>query len=513
MKLSTLIQGTGATLVNGAGGDTRICDVTDDSRSVLPGSLFIARPGTAFDGSAFILDAVRAGASAVLTPEGVKFPDGVAIPHAVSPSIAMGTARIAERFFGEPSSKLRLVGVTGTNGKTTIVHLVRQLLRDGAEVPTGLIGTVEIDDGAEVAPAALTTPGAIEMSYTLATMVENGLEAAAIECSSHALDQERVGAIDFGVAVYTNLSGDHLDYHETIDGYARAKSKLFANLREGATAIINIDDPHAGVMIDACASANVLTCSLESAADCTAEILDERRTGTLVRFTTPVRRNEVLLPLVGRHNAMNALQALAAAQIVTGGRSEFTPILTRLVPPPGRLEPVRVDGREEPPFSVFVDYAHTDDALRATLAALAPLAHKAHGKLHVVFGCGGNRDTTKRPRMARVACELADRVTVTSDNPRTEQPAAIIRDVLAGVPEPCAAQVDVDADRAVAIRRAVERAADEDIVVIAGKGHETEQLLPDGTGGIRRIHFSDREVACAALVTRFGLPTGTGSAR
>ncbi len=509
MDLRTLIQGTRATLLEKAAGDVRICDVTDDSRSVMPGSLFIARPGTESDGRDYIEQAIKAGAYAILTTPGA--PAGLPVPCATTEHIEHDTALIAEKFYGDPSSKLKLIGVTGTNGKTTIVHLLRQLLRDGADIPTGLIGTIEIDDGTEVAASLLTTPGAIELSYTLATMVESGIRAAAIECSSHAIAQGRVSALSFDVAIFTNLSGDHLDYHKTIEEYAHVKSRLFSNLSADATAIINIDDPHSKTMLDACSTEKVITCSMNSDAHCTAEVLESHRTGTLVRFTTPFRRVEVTHPLVGAHNAMNVLQALVAAQVITDGRREFGHELTRLVAPPGRLERIVPNDTTDMPFSVFVDFAHTDEALRATLTALRPLADRAGGKLHVVFGCGGDRDTSKRPRMARVCCELADRVTITSDNPRTEQPDAIIEDVRAGVPEGCAAQVDVDADRAVAIRCAVDRAGDEDIVLIAGKGHETEQLVPDGTGGVRRIHFDDREVARDALRSRLCKPNSTGA--
>lgn len=502
MDIASLIQGTGARLVDEAKGPTRICDITDDSRSVMPGSLFIARPGVTHDGREHIPEAIRAGADAILTVTGTPIPDSVHLAWAETDAIALDTARIAERFFGNPSSKLTLIGATGTNGKTTIAHLVRQMLAGAVKIPTGLISTVEIDDGARTCPATLTTPGAIELSYTLATMVENGLQACAIEASSHALDQKRVGALDFDVAIFTNLSGDHLDYHRTIEAYARAKSRLFSMLRSDALAIINIDDAHAKTMLEACAAQNIITCSMSGAGDANATILEEHRTGTLVRFEGSSFDFEGRIPLVGAHNAMNTLQALVALTHLAKRTLELPAITRKLAPPPGRLEHVHPEGTAELPFSVFVDYAHTDDALRATLASLRPLTKNAHGRLHVVFGCGGDRDRTKRPRMAEVCCELADRVIITSDNPRTERPEAIIRDILGGVPDDTPAQVNVDADRAVAIQRAIQTAGREDIVVIAGKGHETEQILPDGTGGVRRIHFDDREVARDALTRR-----------
>jgi len=473
MDIATLIKGTGARLLDESAGTTRVCDVTEDSRSALPGSLFIARPGTVTDGRTFIADAVRAGASAVLTtPDTPKLSDrDMPAAWCVTDRIGEDTATIAERFFREPSAKLKLLGVTGTNGKTTIAHLVRQLLK-ASGLRAGLIGTIEVDDGRESSPASLTTPGAIELSYTLATMVENGLNAAALEVSSHALAQHRADALDFDVAVFTNLTGDHLDYHKTIDAYAKAKSRLFSMLKPSATAIINADDPHAPEMFDACACERVLRCSMseESDAECHAEIICDRRTGTLARFAGPFGELETESPLIGAHNVMNTLQAIAAAYALTENASAIASELPKLAPPPGRLELVLPTGDRSMPFSVFVDYAHTDDALRATLSVLAPLAHRAHGKLHAVFGCGGDRDKTKRPRMASVACEFADRVTITSDNPRTEQPASIIRDVLEGIPDGCNAQVDIDADRAVAIRRAIENAGEEDIILVAGKG-------------------------------------------
>jgi UDP-N-acetylmuramoyl-L-alanyl-D-glutamate--2,6-diaminopimelate ligase len=505
----------------------RICDITDDSRTVLPGSLFIARVGTRMDGRRFVPDAVAAGAAAILTDaQGADLRIGGPLPLLVAEDLPTAAAQIAERFYGHPTTRLALIGVTGTNGKTTTAHLVHQILC-GSGVRCGLIGTVLVDDGVAVGPATLTTPPALELSRTFAVMVEAGCRAAVMETSSHALDQGRVSALQYDAGIFTNLTGDHLDYHGTMEAYAAAKARLFAMLPAEGWAIVNAEDPWTGPMLQDC-RARVLRCRVEEdagplfqphsedggappgephcadaaeGAECCAAIRSMNMAGTLVMFTGPWGRFEAHLRLVGRHNVMNALQAVAVAWSRGVSPAMLARQVSRALPPPGRLEPVTGPRHA---YQVFVDYAHTDDALRKVIAAVSPLVGRAAdggpgGRLCVVFGCGGDRDSTKRPRMGAAAAELADIVFVTSDNPRTERPSDIIDAILAGIPAEHRHKVQVDVDRRRAIRKAIEQAQAGDIVLIAGKGHEKDQIVSDGRGGTVRHHFDDCEVAREAL--------------
>lgn len=513
MKMDELISGLPVRCVHdgagaGGAGAVRVCDLTEDSRTVVPGSLFVARRGTKDDGRRFVEAAVDAGAVAVLTDdEGLRLPgrSRAALLHAAD--VALVSAHIAERFYGNPSSKLTLIGVTGTNGKTTTTWLIHRML-NAARVRCGLIGTVVVDDGVETAPAVWTTPPAIELSRTLAMMVDAGCKAAVMEVSSHALDQRRVAALAFDIGVFTNLTGDHLDYHGTVESYARAKAMLFERLPAGGDglAIVNADDASADRMLDGC-PARVLRCSVEGGegraglpgpAWCRGRALAESMGGTSMRLAGPWGEFEERAPLVGRYNLMNALQAVAACHGAGLSPGQIRRALAGATAPPGRLEPVT--GPRDP-FAVFVDYAHTDDALAKVLSTVRPLVGGGGGggRLWVIFGCGGDRDRTKRPRMGRAGAELADLVVVTSDNPRTERPSAIVDEILGGVPTEVRGKVVVQIEREEAIAYAIERAEPGDLIIIAGKGHETEQIMPDGHGGTVRRHFDDREVARAAL--------------
>lgn len=515
MTLGELLRDTGLRLAVGDA-SLPIRDLTDDSRQVTPGTLFVARSGATGDGAAFIRDAIAKGAAAIVAPAGLSIdtPPGVAVATAERVEQAL-TGRLAERFFGNPSSKLQLVGVTGTSGKTTTAFLVQHLLRQ-AGVPCGLIGTVTIDDGAERRPSDLTTPGGVEFSRLLARMVENGCRAAVAEVSSHALHQGRVAALNFAAGILTNLTGDHLDYHLTMDAYADAKAILFEMLPENGWAIVNADDLYAQRMVRD-TKARIMWTSLRdttwSTADggwrmadgnmrCRANVLAIDARGTQTTFDGPWGSVTVKLPLVGKHNVANTLQAVAVANaIASSGVSRVLRKALETVPQvPGRLErvpstefPVSEAAAEMP--AVVVDYAHKADALENVLLALRPLtASGGGGRLICVFGCGGDRDRTKRPKMAAIACRLADRVWVTSDNPRTEDPQAIIDEVLAGVPSEARAKVQVEPDRAEAIRRCILSAGPNDTVLIAGKGHEDYQII-----GTTKRHFDDREHAAAAL--------------
>lgn len=522
MQIQKLIADDHCRLLTGEG-DCLVRYLTDDSRQARPGSLFIARPAVRGDIQAYIADAVARGAVAVLTEPAhapTNLPQHVVVLTAdrVDQRLA---GRLAERFYGYPSRKLKLVAVTGTNGKTTTAFILRHLLRQ-SRMPTGIIGTIETDVGAgRVESASLTTPGAIEFSQLLAQMVDNGCQAAVAEVSSHALDQGRTAALQFDVAVFTNLTGDHLDYHGSIDEYARAKALLFQHLSPQACAVLNADDAYATRMTHQCTAKHVWTTLRQNWAGtlpaeeanvlvCEGEILSLDAEASRVRFDGPWGSLNVRLPLVGRHNVSNALQATAAMDILIPMARQLRLALESCPAVPGRLEPVpneRFPLHNQPhqadrfyPHlpSVLVDYAHTHDALENVLLALRPVTR---GQLIVLFGCGGDRDATKRPKMAQVACRLADEVIVTSDNPRTEDAQAIIDDILAGIPAERKHAVTVIPDRAQAIRRAIMHAHVADTVLLAGKGHEDYQIL-----GQEKHPFDDRQHAVRALA-RWQEPT------
>jgi UDP-N-acetylmuramyl-tripeptide synthetase len=504
MQVSALVKAVdGVTLV--AGGEVEVASLADDSRQVKPGALFVARAGAHGDGRAFIQDAIAKGAVAVLADAGVAPIDGVAWLAARSGGSQQGTKDaaallpwIAEAFHGFPSRRLRLVGITGTNGKTTTTYLYRHIARIAGR-RCGLIGTVETDDGAGTLASNLTTPGAIDLSATFARMVSNGCDGAVMETSSHALHQGRVAALRFGCGIFTNLTGDHLDYHGSMEHYASAKAILFAGLDPCATAIVNADDPAHERMLRDC-RANVIRCSVRSPrATASAQELRVGVGSMRLRLNGPWGRIEAELPFTGRHNTMNTLQAVAAAWSGGIDGSVIEQALATCAAPPGRLEPVTAPGD---PFAVVVDYAHTDDALLNVCTALKSVLEPG-GRLITVFGCGGDRDPTKRPRMARVACDHSDVVVVTSDNPRTEAPESIVDQVMAGVPQGTAAIVHRVTDRSAAIHAAVAEARERDVVLIAGKGHEDYQII-----GTVKHPFDDRIVAKAALAARAAMQEG-----
>jgi UDP-N-acetylmuramoyl-L-alanyl-D-glutamate--2,6-diaminopimelate ligase len=521
MRLEELIAGLPVRVVSGRAEGVRICDLTEDSRTVVPGSLFVARRGLRTDGKRFVRDALEAGAVSVLTDDealvasvGERTLRGA--PVLCCDDVMAVCAALGERFHGRPSERLRLAGVTGTNGKTTTACLIHRVCND-AGMRCGLIGTVLVDNGRETGPSSMTTPPALETSRLLGEMVEAGCEACAMEISSHALDQKRADALRLRVGVFTNLTGDHLDYHGTMEAYASAKARLFALLPADGVAIVNADDPACERMVRDC-RARVVRCSARGApgAGARVEVRSMDMGGMRLAIEAPWGGFDARVGLIGAYNAMNILQACAGAWALGVSPADIERAVARLAAPPGRLERVP-DPRGE--LAVFVDYAHTDDALRnvlttvaaamgrgghhaASLRETAGTEHPSPSRLWVVFGCGGERDRTKRPRMGRVASEIADRVVVTSDNPRTEDPRAIIDEILAGIPDGRRSAVTVEPDRRAAIALAVRAGEPGDVVVIAGKGHETVQILPDGRGGRCSVHFDDREVAAEALASR-----------
>ncbi|HWP39279.1 MAG TPA: UDP-N-acetylmuramoyl-L-alanyl-D-glutamate--2,6-diaminopimelate ligase [Tepidisphaeraceae bacterium] len=474
--------------------DVRISGIQEDSRLIRPGDLFIARPGTKADGSQFIADAQARGAVAVVSSKRV---DGIALPQVTIEDPAAASV-LANVFYGEPSASMRVVGVTGTNGKTTTTYLIRHLLKR-AGIRCGLIGTVEIDDGKTRQAAEMTTPSATEVARLLAAMRDRGCRACAMETSSHALHQHRVSGVRFAAAAFTNLSGDHLDYHKTIDDYAAAKARLFEMLPPDAVACVNVDDQWSGRMIRD-TQARVIGWGFASGADYRARDVATSSGGTHFVLVSPDGRTEVKMQLIGRHNVENALCAAAVVGEAFGlSVHQIAAGLSDAAGAPGRLQAVHAGQ----PFTVLVDYAHTDDALENVLSALRPLTR---GRLRVVFGCGGDRDRSKRPRMARVAERLADVIYVTSDNPRTENPQAIIDEILSGFSSDTAKNgregknVIVEPDRRTAIQRVLADAESDDVVLIAGKGHEDYQII-----GTVKHHFDDVEEATRALQARLSV--------
>ncbi len=499
IKVAQLAEQAGLHIVHGAA-DRLLSEMTEDSRKVGPNNLFVARRGSKVDGRQFLLDAIARGATAVLSEDG-SLETGSATLLAPTPGpkpYHEVIAAAAECFYGRPSSNLTLIGVTGTNGKTTTTHLLQQLLNNAGR-RCGLIGTILTDDGAVCSASSLTTPSAIDLSRALSRMIHNGCSHAVMEVSSHALDQGRAAALQFDIGIFTNLTGDHLDYHGSMEAYALAKARLFRALPPGGLAIVNADDPAAEGMVQDCRASvrhtSVSGRPLRSRGnDSCARIIAMHPRSTKVQFCGPWGVFDLDLPLIGRHNVSNALQAASAAAWCGVSGESIGESLARCLPPPGRLEPIH---HPKACFTVYVDYAHTDDALQNVLNATRPIVPQG-GHLTVVFGCGGDRDRTKRPRMAAVACRLADRVFVTSDNPRTESPQAIVDEILAGVPAAARAKVLAEVDRSTAIRRCIGEAGPNDLIIIAGKGHEDYQII-----GTTKTAFDDRLVASAALQARF----------
>ena len=460
--------------------NVEVTGVAEDSRLVQPGYLFVARPGAKVDGAQFIDDAKGRGAvAAVVSAKRQAAP----LPQVVVPDAARAASVLAHLFHGSPSLKMRCFAVTGTNGKTTTAFLVRHLLSKVGQ-RCGMMGTVEIDDGRSRREADMTTPDACFVAQTLATMRDRGCRAAVMEASSHALDQSRLAGVHFSGAAFTNLTGDHLDYHQTMENYAAAKAKLFESLDAEAVAVVNADSKWADRMIENCPS-RIIRFGFNKRADYRASGISVSAGGSRFQLHTPDGKADVSMKLLGRHNIENALAAAALVGEVSGlTTAQIASGLRDAAGAPGRLQ--AVDAGQ--PFAVLVDYAHTDDALENVLDALRPLTR---GKLRVVFGCGGDRDASKRPRMAKVAEKSADVVYVTSDNPRTEDPNQIIKQIAAGFGRAGGIKpVIIEPDRRAAIELALSDAQADDVVLIAGKGHENYQII-----GTEKHHFDDVEEA------------------
>ncbi len=469
-----------------SGGGCTVAAVTEDSRRVVPGTLFVAVGGGRADGHDYAEAAANAGAAAILGDRAdLTELHGVPYIFVAHPREALGV--LAHHLAGDPTKAMTVVGITGTNGKSSSVVLAQHVL-NACGAPTSCFGTLGYDIAGEMIPAPHTTPFGEDLAEMFRRAHAAGQTHVVMEVSSHALEQERVAGIDFNVAMFTNLTQDHLDYHQDMGQYRDAKLRLFERVTgEGRFTVVNWDDPSAPAFLKA---SHVPCITYGHEGDCRARDIDMASGRTHFAVDTPWGEADVDLGLLGRHNVSNALGVIAICGGLGLPLENVTEALSKAPCVPGRFE--HVDAGQD--FQVIVDYAHTDDGLRNVLQASREICD---GRVIVVFGCGGDRDRGKRPKMARVAADLADYGILTSDNPRTEDPGQILQDVEAGM---MAAQkkkpddYDVISDRADAIRQGISMAKPGDLVMIAGKGHEDYQIL-----GETRIHFDDREVARSAL--------------
>ncbi len=471
-----------------------VCHITADSRTVQEGSLFICLVGATVDGHSFVEKAVQDGAVAVVVSKPVTVPDHVAVIYVEDTRQALQAA--VPFFYDYPASKMRMIGVTGTNGKTTTTHIIAHLLRSQGYT-VGVIGTVHILIDDQSYPIHNTTPDVADLQQILQQMVDAGVTHCIMEVSSHALALGRTAGVEYDTAVFTNLTQDHLDFHKTFDNYLAAKAKLFKQVsasyqvKEGKGAVINVDDAYGQSIVDVTTSP-MITYSTEGKGSMNAS--DLTVTAKSSKFTLNYDGKSYLIStkIAGMFNVYNTLAAVGATLYEGLSMEEIVKGLATFTAVPGRFELIE-EGQD---FAVVVDYAHTPDGLENILQTAKKIVEN---RILVVFGCGGDRDATKRPIMGRIAAQFGDRVFVTSDNPRTEDPVQIVKDVEVGVREGLHDDVtyEVIVDRREAIHKAIAEATTGDVVIIAGKGHEDYQILKDET-----IHFDDREVAREALKER-----------
>lgn len=479
--------------LNGPGTNT-VSNITADSREVQTNSLFICLPGAHVDGNTFIKQAVESGATAVLSEQAVEAPLSVAV--IIVPDVRIAMQAITAYFYDYPAHKMRMIGVTGTNGKTTTTHIVGHILRE-AGYHVGIIGTVHILIDDESYPIHNTTPDVVDLQRVLFTMYNKGITHVVMEVSSHALAMNRVAGCEFDTAVFTNLTQDHLDYHKTFQNYLAAKAKLFQMVsaagqnKTGKTAVVNIDDPYGQDILAVC-TCPTITYSAQKEADLAAIDLRIQAKSSEFIINGSFGQIKLNMPITGLFNVYNTLAAIGAAQAEGVAIETILKGLASFHAVPGRFELVE-EGQD---FAVVVDYAHTPDGLENILTTAKALTKK---RIIAVFGCGGDRDKTKRPIMGSLGAKYADVVVVTSDNPRTEDPEQIVAEVAAGVEAALrpGKKYEVIVDRRKAIERAIAIAQTGDIILIAGKGHENYQILKEKT-----IHFDDREVARQTLKER-----------
>jgi len=494
MRLKGLIKSAGLSLPE-AILDFEVKGITSDSKKVLPGFIFVAIKGTNFDGSSFIPEAIREGARAVIFQDAAyQLPQTRGVSYIRADNTRKALADLSAAFWGRPSSLMKLVGITGTNGKTTVSYLIEAILKCTQYTPA-VIGTINYRFKDKIFNADNTTPEATRLQALLAQMQKEEVDYVIIEVSSHALDQDRVGAVEFSAGIFTNLSVDHLDYHHDLNSYFVAKSKLFRQLPKEGFAILNIDDSHTEELIKL-TKASVVTYGLDNHADIAAKDISFALSGTEfflqlrptinLKLCRRLDRISFKTSLIGRHNVYNILAAVAFGLTQKIDLEIMRLAIEKFIGVPGRLERMPLDAD----FSVFIDYAHTEDALRNVIMSLRPLCK---GRLYVVFGCGGDRDKTKRPKMGKVVSELADLAIITTDNPRSEEPEQIIKEIVSGIDNK---NFRIIVDRRDAIKEAISKARKDDIILIAGKGHENYQIFKD-----KRIHLDDREVVWECLNT------------
>lgn len=471
-----------------------VCHITADSRTVQEGSLFICLVGATVDGHSFVEKAVQDGAVAVVVSKPVAVPDHVALIYVEDTRQALQAA--VPFFYDYPASKMRMIGVTGTNGKTTTTHIIAHLLRSQGYT-VGVIGTVHILIDDQSYPIHNTTPDVADLQQILQQMVDAGVTHCIMEVSSHALALGRTAGVEYDTAVFTNLTQDHLDFHKTFDNYLAAKAKLFKQVsasyqvKEGKGAVINVDDAYGQAIVDVTTSP-MITYSTEGKGSMNASDLTVTAKSSQFTLNYDGKSYPIFTKIAGMFNVYNTLAAVGATLYEGLSMEEIVKGLATFTAVPGRFELIE-EGQD---FAVVVDYAHTPDGLENILQTAKKIVDN---RILVVFGCGGDRDATKRPIMGRIAAQFGDRVFVTSDNPRTEDPVQIIKDVEVGVREGLHDSVtyEVIVDRREAIHKAIAEATTGDVVIIAGKGHEDYQILKDET-----IHFDDREVAREALKER-----------
>lgn len=451
-----------------------------DSRLVEPGTVFVAVKGPWLDGHDYISEALSKGALAIVAQRPIT-----GAPCVVVPDSQLALGKLAQAFYAEPGQSMTKIAVTGTNGKTTFCYILRSILK-AAGHESLMFGTIGHMIGQEFAPAGNTTPGPLELAELMGKACSAGIRYVVLEASSHALDQGRLAGLNFEVAVFTNLSGDHLDYHGSMEQYLQAKAILFEGLTGTATAVLNRDDPASQELAKRTQAKNIWY-GLSSDDNVWASDLSGGVDGSRFVLNCAGSELKVKIQLAGRHNVMNALAAAGAAMALGVDGKTIAQGIAQLEAVPGRLEAVNWDG----PFQVLVDYAHTHDALGNVLRALRAITKN---KLIVVFGCGGDRDKTKRPKMGAAASAQADKIFVTNDNPRTEDPTQIIQQILAGISSQAQDRTQVIADRQEAIHAALSSAQPSDVVLIAGKGHETYQII-----GTERRPFDDRQVVAQWL--------------
>ena len=475
MKLSTLVHHLGSM------GTYNLCDIeitgiTNDSRKVRPGYLYVAIKGYKADGHNFIKKSIECGAQAIVSEERSSLDTN--IPQIIVRDTRKALSSLSCCFYNNPSQKINLVGVTGTNGKTTTTFLTKSVI-EKAGYETGLIGTINYQIGKKVITAKETTPESVELQRLISEMVAAKMKFAVMEVSSHSAIQHRIENIDFKTAVFTNITTEHMDYHKTFPNYMNAKAELFKNLRKDSFAVLNADDEFSEYFADR-TNAKIIWYGIKNDADIKAEIYKESTRDVMIKLSCFGREVDMKIPFVGLHNVYNALASVASAISLGFELDTIKSGIETASTVPGRLENVPCDRG----FKVVIDYAHTPHALETVLHALK---NPVKGRILLVFGCGGDRDKEKRPQMGRIADEKSDIFWLTNDNPRSEDPLAIIDDIKAGIKS--GRSLHIQTNRYKAIEDALSEAKDDDLIIIAGKGHEKYQIIKDTI-----VPFDDREV-------------------